>query len=110
MAEDYEYGRNQEEKVARSLRARGATVEVAPGSKGASDLKAKFPSGTKWWLQVKATRGGEPASLSPKDLGRLKQSASKSRATPVIAEVTRGKIKFKSARSGRALMPPKGKK
>lgn len=94
MAEDYEYGRNQEEKVARLLRARGAKVEVAPGSKGATDLKTEFPSGTKWWLQVKATRGQKPPSSSPKDLGRLKQSATKSGATPVIAEVTRGEDKI----------------
>jgi len=110
MAQDYQYGRSQEEKVARSLRGRGATVEVSPGSKGAADLKAEFPSGTKWRVQVKSTRAGQPASPSPKDLGRLKQSATKSGATPVIAEVTRGKIKFKSARSGKTLTPPKRKK
>ena len=110
MAEDYEYGRSQEEKIARSLRGRGARVEVSPGSEGAADLKAEFPSGTKWWIQVKSARGRKPASPSPKDLGRLKQSATKSRATPVIAEVTRGRMKFSSARSGRTLTPPKGKK
>ena len=110
MAKDYEYGRSQEEKVARSLRARGASVEVSPGSKGAADLKVEFPGGTKWRLQVKSARSGEPASPTSKDLGRLKQSATKSRATPVVAKVSRGKITYESARSGRTLIPPKGKK
>ena len=110
MAKNYEYGRNQEEKVARSLRGRGANVEVSPGSKGAADLKVEFPSGTKWRVQVKSTRSGEPPSPTPKDLRRLKQSATRSRATPVIATVSRGKIEFMSTRSGRTLTPPKGKK
>jgi len=110
MAENYEYGRNQEEKVARSLRGKGANVKVSPGSKGAADIEAKFPTGTKWKIQVKSTRGGEPASPNSKDLGRLKQSATKSGATPVIAKVTRGKITFESARSGKILTPPKRKK
>lgn len=110
MTEDYKYGRSQEELIARSLRARGAKVKISPGSRGITDLRVEFPTGTKWWMQVKSTRDGKPASLSSKDLGRLKQSATKSGATPVIAEITRGKVKFKSARSERTLMPRKSKK
>lgn len=109
MANHYDYGRNQEEKVARSLRGRGAKVKVSPGSKGATDVDAKFPSGTRWKIQVKATRSGEPASPTPKELGRLKQSATKSRATPVVAKVSRGKIGYESARTGKPLTPPRGK-
>ena len=43
----YEYGRDKELKIARSLRARGASVKVSKGSKGAADSKAEFPTGTK---------------------------------------------------------------
>lgn len=107
MKNQYKYGREKEMKIARSLRSRGAKVEVSPGSKGASDLKVKFPSGTKWNVQVKSTRKGTPGGPSSKDIGRLKQGATKSRATPVVASVSRGKTEYRSARSGRKLNPPK---
>ena len=107
MTNQYRYGRNKEEKIARSLRGRGAKVSLSPGSKGPSDLQAKFPSGTKWNVQVKSTRSGKPSQPNSRDLGRLKQSSTKSGATAVIADVTSGGIEFKSARTGRSLKPPK---
>lgn len=106
----YSYGRKKEEKVAKSLRGKGANVKVSPGSKGAADLVAKFPSGTKWNVQVKATRSGDAASPSAKDLGRLKSSSTRSKSTPVVAKVTPEGIEYKSARSGRTLTPPKSGK
>jgi len=106
----YKYGRGKEQKVAQSLRSKGAKVEVSKGSKGAADLIAKFPSGTKWDVQVKATRSGTAASASVKDVGRLKQMATKSKSTPVVAKVSPKGIEYESARSGRALTPPKSKK
>ena len=109
MTKQYKYGRDKEQKVARSLRGRGAKVDVSPGSKGAADLKARFPSGTKWSVQVKSTRGDVPSPPSTKDLVRLKQSGSKSRATAVVADVTPKGIEYKSARSGKKLTPPKKK-
>jgi len=109
MTNQSRYGVKKEQKVAQSLRARGASVKRSPGSRGAADLKVKFPSGTKWNVQVKSSRTGKPASPRAKDLGRLKQSAAKGRATPVIAEVTPKGIKYKSARDGRTLTPPKKK-
>ena len=108
MASQYSYGRDKELKIARSLRARGASVKVSKGSRGASDLKATFSSGKKWNVQVKATRKGNAASPSTRDLGRLKQSATMSGATPVVAKVSRGKITYSSARgSQRTLRPPR---
>lgn len=107
MSSQTRYGANKEQKVARSLRARGATVKESPDSRGAADLKAKFPSGTKWNVQVKSTRAGQAASPGPKDLGRLKQSATKEGATPVVAKVSPKSIDFESARSGKTLTPPK---
>ena len=102
--DQYTLGREQEEKVARSLRARGAKVSLSPGSRGAADLTAEFPTKT-WKVQVKASEGDAPASPSPKDLGRLKQSATKTGAIPVVAKVTPAGIKYTSARSGRLLKP-----
>ena len=107
MTKQYKYGRSKEQKVAQSLRNRGAKVSLSPGSKGAADLVAKFPSGTKWNVQVKSTRSGSASTPSTQDLGRLKQSASKSNATPVVAKVSPDGIEYESARSGRKLTPPK---
>lgn len=103
--DQYNFGREQEERVARSLRARGAKVALSPGSKGAADLTAEFPTGKSWKVQVKASKENVPASPSVKDSGRLKQSSTKSGATPVVAKVTPKDITYTSARSGRRLKP-----
>lgn len=107
MTKQIRFGIKKEQKVAQSLRSYGAKVVRSPGSHGAADLKAKFPTGTKWNIQVKATRSGIPASPSSKDLGRLKQSAKMENATAVVAKVSpKRRIEYKSAR-GRELVPPR---
>jgi len=106
----YKKGRAKEIKVAQSLRGKGASVKVSKGSKGAADLRVTFPTGTKWNIQVKSSRKGAPISPSAKDLGRLKQGATRIRATPVISKVTPQGIQYISARSGRKLAPPPRKK
>lgn len=110
MTKNYKYGRDKERKVARALRTRGASVRVSPGSKSVTDLKAIFRSGKKWYVQVKSSRSATPPSLTSKELARLKQSATKSRAIPVVARVTPKGIEYKSARSGRTLRPSKTRK
>ena len=102
------FGKRQEQRVARALRSRGAKVTSSPASRGAADLKAIFPTGTKWNIQVKSSRS-IPGRLSGRDLGRLKQSAKKDNATPVIARVSPRKIEYESA-TRRKLNPPKRKK
>lgn len=99
------YGQRKELKVARQLRGHGASVKISPGSRGAADLKVSFPSGKSWNVQVKSSRNGTPASPCARDLGRLKISASRSGATPVVAKVDRNGIAYRSARSGRSLKP-----
>ena len=99
------YGQRQEQRVARQLRGHGARVQVSPGSRGAADVKARFPSGRSWNVQVKSSRLKTAASPSAKELGRLKISASKSGATPVVATVTPKGTSYRSARSGRKLKP-----
>ncbi len=106
---EYKYGRDKEQKVARLLRSKGAKVESSPASRGAADLAVTFSTGTKWRIQVKASRTGTPNSPSKKDAGRLKQSATKHKATPVIAKVSPSGIEYTSARSGRKLTPPSRK-
>jgi len=82
-------------------------VSLSPGSKGPSDLIATFPTGTEWGVQVKSSTNGTPASLSSKELGRLKSSATRSGRTPVIANVTPQGVEYRSARTGRRINPPK---
>lgn len=99
------YGRSKEHKVAKSLRGKGASVKVSPGSREAADLRVSFSPTRKWNVQVKSSRGSSPASPSSRDMGRLKISASRSRATPVVAKVTPKGTTYKSARTGRTLKP-----
>jgi len=106
----YKKGRAKEIKVAQSLRGKGASVKVSKSSKGAADLKAEFPTGKKWNIQVKSSRKGTPSSPSAKDLGRLKQGATRSGATPVVAKVTPKGTGYTSVRSGRKLNPPSRRK
>ena len=106
---EHTHGSKKEQKVAQILRNKGASVKSSPDSKGAADLTATFPSGTRWKIHVKASRGSAATSPSAKDIGRLKQVATKSNATPVVAKVTNKGVEYKSARSGRTLNPPSKK-
>jgi Holliday junction resolvase len=106
----YRYGREKERKVAQLLRRKGAHVEFAAASKGAADLVVKFSTGTRWHIQVKSSRSDAAAGPSTKDLGRLKQSATKNNATAVVAKVTPKGIVYESARTGRKLAPPARKR
>lgn len=107
---NYNYGIRKEKEVAKTLRSKGASVKRSQASRGAADLTAHFPTGTKWKVQVKSSRKTEAASPSTRDLGRLKQSATKSKATPVVAKVTPKGTEYISTRSGKKLTPPKRKR
>jgi len=98
---NYEYGRRKEEEVAGKLRKKGYTVTLSKRSKGASDMKATKNS-RKWVVQVKSSRKKEP-TVSSSDCRRLKIQATKLGATPVVAKVSKGKIKFISCRTDRKL-------
>jgi len=96
-----------EEKVARSLRARGAKCIVNTKLPGATDVIATWPTGTSWRIQVKYSENGKPSWPSSKELRRLKITATKNKQNPVVALVhANGSIEFFSARSGRKLIPP----
>jgi len=107
---EYKYGRQKEQKVAQLLKRKGASVEASRASRGAADLTVKFTTGTKWNVQVKSSRLGKPASASARDIGRLKQSSTKQRATPVIAKVSPKGVEYISARTGKKLTPPPRKR
>ena len=100
----YHYGRRKELQVAKQLHRRGYKVKVHKGSRGASDVEA-IKGSKKWVVQVKATRKKRPTRISPNERRRLKIQARKRAATPVHAEVIRGKIQYKSVRTGRKLRP-----
>lgn len=59
----------------------------------------------KWVVQVKATRKKGKTRISPSGRRRLKIQARKRGATPVHAQVIRGKIRYRSARINRKLRP-----
>ena len=101
---EYHYGRRKELEVAKHLRRRGYKVKVHKGSKGASDIEAVKGS-KKWVVQVKATTKKRSTRISPNERRRLKIQARKRAAVPVHAEVIRGKIVYKSVRTGRKLRP-----
>ncbi len=105
------YGRRAERRISASLTARGASVRLSPGSRGAgaTDIDATFRSGARWLIQSKAARRTSSAPRRPSrhELGRLKQRASRLGATPVIARTHCGVTRFTSARTGRKLAPPK---
>lgn len=109
LPSQYRYGRQAEERVARQLRGLGASVELSPGSRGPADLVASFPTGTGWAVQVKASRGCEPAAPARQELANLKRSATATGRTAVVANVTPEGIEFRSARNNRRLTPPGGK-
>ena len=100
----YSYGRRGEKSIAKKLRKKGYTVEVSQGSRGATDLRARKGS-RRYNIQVKRTKKDRSPSVSPIDVRRLKISASRQKATPVIANIIRGKISFHSARSGKKIHP-----
>lgn len=100
----YQYGRRKERQVATHLRKKGYKVDIHEGSRGASDIEAQKGS-KKWVIQVRATRKQGTTRISPNGRRRLKIQARKVGATPVHAEVARGKIRYRSARINRKLRP-----
>lgn len=101
---EYRYGRRKEKQVAKQLRKKGYKVKAKKGSRGASDLEARKGS-KKWVIQVKATKKEGTTRISPSGRRRLKIQARKKGATPVHAEASRGKIRYKSVKTKRKLKP-----
>jgi len=100
----YRYGRRKENDVAKQLRRKGYDVKMRDASRGASDIEARKGS-KKWVVQVRATRRKGATRISPSGRRRLKIQARKMGATPVHAEVIRGKIRYRSVRTKRKLRP-----
>lgn len=98
-------GTRAEKRVASYLRKKGASVRISPGSKTSADIIAKWPSGRKWFVQVKSSSKGLPSSLSSKERKNLIERAKRNGGTPVIAQVIRGRTIYKSARTEQRLVP-----
>jgi len=101
---NYKYGRQKEKLVAKKLQSKGFKTNLSPASKGPSDIGAE-KGNRKWCVQVKATRGSGTPRMSKEEIRRLKIQASHKKCVPVIAEVSRNNIIFKSVRTGRKLRP-----
>ena len=100
----YRYGRRGEIKIANRLRKKGYSVKVSEGSRGAADIIA-HKGGRKYAIQAKRTRKTQSPRVSPDNLRRLKISARRQNATPVIAKMIRGKVSYESARINRKIRP-----
>lgn len=85
----------------------GFEVYQSPGSRGAADLKARKPGGPAHNIQVKASSQGQPAYPSREEIRRLKISAARDGAVPVLAQVSGNDVKLISLRSGRPVGPKK---
>ncbi len=104
MASQYSYGRCGENKIARALRRKGYSVKVSRGSRGGTDIRAR-KGNKKYNIQVKRTRKNQDPNVSADDLKRLKTSASRQKAVPIIAKMVRGKVTYWSARIKRKIKP-----
>lgn len=98
-------GSKAEKRVANSLRRTGARVVLSPGSKGSTDMVAKWSTGKEWLPQVKYSGTRQPAGLSSREKRNLTSRAERRGATPVLAQVTPAKINYTSAKTGRKLKP-----
>jgi len=107
---EHRYGKQKEQRVAQLLRNKGASVKTNRASRRVVDLTVRFPTGTKWNVDVKSSRTGKSATHSAREIGRLKQVSTRQKATPVVAKVSPGRVEYISARSGRKLTPPPRKK
>jgi len=109
--DQYSYGREKERRLAQLLRNKGASVQLSKASRGAGDLVARFSTGRKWLVEVKASRTGRAASLNRDQRTRLNRAADRMSATPVVASVTRRGVEYRSTRSDRRLSPlPRGRR
>jgi Holliday junction resolvase len=106
MQSKYHCGVGGEKKVASKLKRMGASwVEISPGSRGAADVVAVFPTGRKLAVQVKTScSGGTPKSLSGYEKKRLLKMANDTGCTPVTAKVGNGRIDLSYLRTGRKVV------
>ena len=98
-------GEKAEKRVGAHLRRNGARVTMSPGSRTSADLIAEWSTGRTWLVQVKSTSRQKPHPVTAKERQALIRRAKRSGATPVIAQVTRDRIAYFSAVTGRELHP-----
>jgi Holliday junction resolvase len=102
MGSHFEYGHRKERELASRLRREGYNARLSPSSRGPSDIVAT--RGTKRWaIQVKASRGSNCPAISSEGKRGLKIQAQKINATPVLACVNRGRVRYFSVRTGQRL-------
>lgn len=105
--ENYACGISNEDKVVRKLKRAGASkVTKSPGSRGAIDVFAEFPSGRKLGIQVKSTcsPNGKVKSLTNKAIEKLNTANKEKKATSAIAKVKGRKIEITYANVNRPVI------
>ena len=106
MAEEKIYKTIKEDILNAYLKEIGAYKKIDKVRKHPADIKVKFRSGRIWTIQVKTSKNRISKHKKKKEIGRLKQSATRTGATAVIAKVDSKGIIYESARNGRKLSPP----
>lgn len=100
------HGFSRERAIARYLARKGARVEITPGSRGAIDVTARWPSGVVWKIQAKSSREGIARPPGPGERARLRRASAASKTRPVIALWERARTRYLCANSGERIYPP----
>lgn len=101
---------NAEKKVMAYLGMKSGAPKPWPGAKSAVDMRVSFSTGTVWNVQVKACHSDTAAATCKKEAGIKWTNALPPSGTLVVAKVTPRGIEYRSAKTGRKLTPPGGKK
>jgi len=97
-------GKKAEKRVESSLKHSGANVKSPKASRGSADKIARWPSGKKWFVQVKYSTK-KLRGLSERERNNLIKRAERNRGTPVLAQVTSKDIIYRSVKTGKKLQP-----
>lgn len=93
-AQKVKLGQKGEQRVIKELKKLGAqNIWQAPGSKGASDVKAIL-NGNQYHFQIKTSSTNKVPNLTSKEKHRLNISSGKAKATSIKVAVTPKKVGF----------------
>lgn len=110
MNDNYRCGRENEEFVAKIIEKhfQPSSVSLSPGSRGSSDVTAKFTTRKNWGVQVKSTcvKGGKPKRLTEKERNRLIKDCNKKNQIPIYASVKDRTVKLTNASNNRVIKIP----
>lgn len=100
--DQYSYGRKKEREIILVLKEAGYETHLSPGSRTACDIFAQKKH-RKYCIQAKSTRGIDHPAITSEEKRRLKITATKRGAIPVVATNCRTEIEFRYARTNKIL-------